>query len=160
MRQRFFFAVVLLVAPLVAGCHTFSPIERSELRPGQSIRVTLTPGESVNQVQRLGALKESLQGTVRDLGDGGLGITLATNAAVAAGSPVSTGLRTYLDLPWAGVSGLEVKRLDWTRTGLLVAGTAAVAVLILDVADFSGGGGQGGGTDQQRVSIPLLTLSR
>lgn len=160
MKQRQFLAGALLVAPLLVGCHTFTPVERSDLQPGQSVRVTLTPDESANQVQSLRALRESVQGTVREVGDGGLGITLATNTAVTPGGPASTGLRTYLELPWNGVSGVEVKRINWLRTGLLAAGAAVVTVVILDVADLSGGSNDEGGVNEQRVRIPLLSISR
>lgn len=160
MKQRQFLAGALLLAPLLGACHTFAPMERSQLQPGQSVRVTLTPDESARQVQILGALRESIQGTVRETGGGGLGITLATNTAVTPGGPASTGLRTYLELPWNGVSEVEVKRISWARTGLLAAGAAVVAVVILEVADLSGGSNDEGGVNEQRVRIPLLSIAR
>lgn len=160
MKPRSFFAIALFAAPLVAGCHTFTPVDRSQLEPGQSVRVTLTPNESAAQVQHLGSLRASLQGTVGELGETGLGLTLASNTGVTPGGPASTGLRTYLELPWNGVSGVEVKRMDWVRTGLLAAGAAVVTVVILDVADLSGGRNDEGGVNEQRVRIPLLSIAR
>ncbi|HSG48779.1 MAG TPA: hypothetical protein VLA43_13245, partial [Longimicrobiales bacterium] len=160
VKQRQFLTGALLLAPLLAGCHTFTPVERSQLQPGQSVRVTLTPAESVNHVQLLGSLKESVQGTVREVEASNLGLTLATAPPPVPGSPANTGLRSYLELPWSGVSGVEVKRMNWLRTGLLAAGAAVVTVVILDVADLSGGSNNEGGVNEQRVRIPLLTLSR
>lgn len=147
--------------PFLAGCHTFNPVATSALEPGDAVRITLTRQESANQLERLGAFRESLQGTVRDLEGSALGITLPADLPPPTGSPANAGLRSYLEIPWDGVAGVEVKRIDWVRTGLLAAGAAVAAVVILDVADDSGGGsGGGGGVDQQRVSVPLLTFRR
>lgn len=161
MKPRLFRPGGLLLVPFVAGCHTFSPVDRSALEPGNAIRITLTAEESVRQVERLGGLRTSVQGTVRDLDGPSLGLTLPADVPPPPGSPASTGLRSYVEIPWPGVAALEVKRISWARTGLLAAAAAVATVVIMDVADQSANDGSGGGgVDQQRVSIPILSFHR
>lgn len=146
--------------PAMAACHTFNPVDRSALEPGNAIRVTLTPAESGRQLERFGRFRGSLEGTVRDLEGPTLGLTLPADLPPPAGSPASMGLRSYVEVPWEGVAGVEVKRISWVRTGLLAAAATVATVVILDVTDDSGGGRGDGGVDQQRVSVPLLTFRR
>ncbi len=154
MRKPIHLLGALLLVPL-AACHTFAPVQRGDLVPGQSILVTLTPQASADQVQALGSLRRSVQGTVRDVEGSTLGLTLAS----ANGEAASSGLRTYLELPWNGVAGIEQKEFSWLRTGLFAGGAALVTVVILNVADDSGGGdGEPGGINEQRVSIPLFSI--
>ncbi|MDT8340025.1 MAG: hypothetical protein RQ751_00815 [Longimicrobiales bacterium] len=152
---------VLMALLSLAGCHSFTPVDRSAIEPGQSLRVTLTREEALRQVEALGDLREQIQGTVREAGGPSLGLTMASPPAYAVGDPRAAGLRSYLELPWSGVERVELKRFDWVRTGLFAAAAAVVTVAILEVTDDSGGGnGEGGGVDQQRVRIPLLTFRR
>lgn len=152
MRRR----LLLLIASVItaAGCSTYAPVDRAVLTPGDAIRVGLTSQESANQVENLGSFRDHLVGTIHSMNDTTLGLTVS--AAQAAGTPLNPRFRSYLEVPWDGVTQVARREFSWTRTGLTVLAAGVATILILEVANPSGGGGEEPPpTNQGLISIPL-----
>jgi len=146
--------LALLLVPL-AACSSFVVAERSSLEPGQAIRVELSATQTAEVAEDLGGFRESLTGTVQELDDGGVGLTISDPGQV--GVPATRSLRSYVYLPWDGVTTLERREFNLLQTGLLAAGGAAVAWGILELTTGGGGVGEDGpGTNNGRVSVPIF----
>jgi hypothetical protein len=151
-------ALVPLILVLGA-CHTFRPADRASVRSGEQVRVTLTSEAAAAQIETFGDYRTSVEGVVQETGSGGLGMTVARPSSAV--EPGGTNLRSYVQIPWDDVTGVETKHFSASRTALVVGGAALAAVAILSVADFSGGNdGDPPGTDNQRVRIPLFSWAR
>ncbi len=147
-------SLLLLVA--TAGCHSYAQIHPSTVTPGQSVRVEIERQEAVRQVELLGSLDTSIQGTIRESSDRVVGLTIRdpnTNAG-------QTGFNTFVSFPWAQVIRVEEKRLSVARTGAMVAIGSVIVLAILNIADNSSGTNDPGGPDQQRVQIPIFSIGR
>lgn len=148
-------ALLTLVLVPLAACSSFAAAERSSLEPGQAIRVELSADQTAQMADDLGGFRESLTGTVQELDDGGVGLTISDPRQV--GVPATRNLRSYVYLPWDGVTTLERREFNLLQTGLLAAGGAAAAWAILELTTGGGGVGEDGpGTNNGRVSVPIF----
>jgi hypothetical protein len=144
---------------VLGACHTFRPADRAAIRQGEQVRVNLTSDEAASQIETFGDYRTSVEGVVQDTGSGALGLTVSRPPSAL--EPQGTNLRSYVQIPWDGVTGVETKHFSALRTTLLAGGAALAVVAILSVADFSGGGdGEPPGTENQRVRIPLFSWAR
>lgn len=152
--------VGLVPLVLVLGaCHSFRPADPMTIRPGDQVRVTLTSEEAAAQIETLGDYRPSVEGVVQGSEDGVLGLTVARSSSAV--DPRATNLRSFVQIPWDGVTGVETKHFSALRTGLLATGGVLAAVAILQVADFSGGDdGDPPGPENQRVRIPIFSWAR
>jgi len=147
-----FCAILLFV---LSGCSRFIPTERASLNPGEAVRVELTREQMGTVAAEMGAFRESLTGTVLEVDDAGMGLTLSTarNQTVQAARE----LRSYLYLPWEGVSAVERRAFSPVRTGLLATAGVAAAWALLELATGGGGAdGEGPNTNSQRISVPVF----
>jgi hypothetical protein len=143
-----------LAAVVATGCSSYAPVDRAVLTTGDAVRIGLTPQESANQAANLGSFRDNLVGTIQSLNQAGLGITVAS--AQAAGTPLSADFRSYLEVPWDGVTTVSRREFSWTKTALAAAAAGAVAIFILEVANPSGGGGEEPPpTNQSVIRIPI-----
>lgn len=148
------FLVPLILAPL-AACSTFAPVDRATVVPGEAIRVELTSEQTAAMADELGGFRESLTGTVQELDDGGVGLTISAVQDQAV--QMAQNFRSYIYLPWNGVTRVERRQFSPLRSGLLVAGGAAAAWAILELTTGSGGvGEEGGNTNNGLVSVPIF----
>lgn len=143
-------------AVALGACSSFVPVDRSTLAPGDAVRLELTAEESARQVENLGTYREDVQGTVVELDDGSVGITVS--AAQAEGTRLRSNLRSYLPIPWDGVRDVQRSQFSWGRTGLLAAGGVAAAWAILEFTTGSNAGGEEPPINNQRVSLPVFRL--
>jgi hypothetical protein len=160
MRRRKQTWVVLLMAtlPFLGGCYTWAALDRAEVVPGATVRITLGRDEAVRQIDVLGGLRESVEGRVADQSnEGSLALTVRQSATPSEPSRFNA----FLSVPWGSVGKMEVKRFSPLKTGAIVAGAGVVAVLTLSVLEgsSSGGPGEGPGTNDA-VRIPLIRIYR
>ncbi len=150
--------IFLALAVSSAACHSYAPIERAAVRPGQSVRVEIEREEAIRQVERLGSIRTSIEGAVVDSPAQALGLTIRSGAASAADV---VRLNDYLELPWDQVVGVEEKRFNPGRTALGAALAGVLAWAILEVADLSSSGNNGeGGTDAFQPGVGLFGVGR
>ena len=147
-------SLFLLLA--TAGCHSYAQIDPSTITPGQSVRVEIERQEAVRQVELLGSLETSIQGTVRESSSGVLGMTIR-DPNTGAGQ---TGFNMFVSFPLAQVVRVEEKRFSAARTGAMAALGGLITWAILNIADNSSGGDDPGGTDQQLIRIPVFSIGR
>jgi len=150
-------AGLLFALIATTGCHTYAQIDRAAVTPGQNVRVEIERQEAVRQVEALGSLETSIQGTVRELSTESVGLTIRDPSTIA-GSP---GFNTFITFPWDRVVLVEEKRFSLARTGAMAAIGAVITYAILNIADNSTSDPDPGtGTDSQLVRIPIFSVGR
>ncbi len=122
-------AVSLLLSPS-AGCYAYRRVDLADVRPGQQVRARVTPEAAAHLVPLLGRNSPVLQGSV--LVNTSDAVMLLVPVAVQ--SVGAAGLQTInqrVSVPTPDFIEVELKRLDRTRTALLVgAGVAAAGVFV------------------------------
>ena len=142
----------------VAGCYRYEIIPLAQLQPGMEIRTRLS-GEGVDRARARtdappGMLDGfTIRGQVARLTPDSLLLTVPTT--VPDGGYRSTVLTQDILLPQSDVVGVEVRKLDNTRTALV---SAAVGIAAFFVVRQAQGGGNaagkppgGGGPPENRV---------
>lgn len=146
---------------LATGCYAYSPTRVESLVPGQGVRVHLTPMEAV----RLEEIRRTDDRVMEGTFQGTTGLVLSVSTPVSRNDPM-TGMRALtqtVEIPVAQVVEVEEKRLDRLRTGALVAGLTAGAVLGIVIAtrniESGGPGDRPTPPDQSRIpSFPILRI--
>jgi hypothetical protein len=153
MSRRTTTIACLIAVILHAGCYSFRPIEPGDVAPGRTVRVTISPEQTLRLQPALGELRTTLQGqVVAAESPAMIGLTVAANSA-APGS--RSAFNAFVTVPLSAVERIEERRFSYGRT-LALAGAAAivgVAVLAVDA------GGTNDGEDppsNSRVRVPLL----
>lgn len=121
--------LVVLVCPFTA-CTTMRPIAADAT--GDSIRREIKPGDTVRVVTKDGPVHSFQLVVVGATSLGGNAVKMWTGAPDPVGSRI--------DVPYADIAELDVKR----TSGLKTTGLAAVGVLVV-IAIASGGGSHGVG---------------
>jgi hypothetical protein len=131
----------LLLTPFVAGCYTYSVIAPGTAPIGIEVRARITGAASDRVAPQLGTFDtREVTGNIVENRNGELllDVELGTRPNVSA----STGpLHTRVSLAPADMLDLSQRRLDRTRTGLLVGGILAGVGAGVALALRSGGGG-------------------
>ena len=133
---------IYFLAPLLAGCYAYEPVQTTSPPVGQPVRLTLTEAGSVNLAPELGPSVEAVGGKL--LGDSG-------NAYLVALS--ESRKRNGIEIDWRGeqvsiskslVADIQHRQFSPTRTAILSAGMVT-ALVLLERAFWGPGGVFGGG---------------
>ncbi len=119
MRRFMSLLAVILVIPALVGCYRYSTVDFDSVAPGDVVQVRVTP-EAMDRLPASFQNGEVMKGAVVQLTDD----QLVLNRHL----PSIPGRYERISLAHHEVADLEVRDLDRTRTGLLVAGTAAVGI--------------------------------
>ncbi|NJD17999.1 MAG: hypothetical protein FIA95_01755 [Gemmatimonadetes bacterium] len=141
----------LALCLVAAGCYSYTGVSLAAVPPGSVVRVTVTPGATVQVgAEPLAEGKRSLQGRLME---GSSSQTLLLSVPLGKGDPglASRQLRSKVTLPMTDVQRLELRRFEKGRTALLMGGGTLGAFLIttwafivLDPSSDPNGGGGGG----------------
>lgn len=123
-------------ASVLAGCFAYRPAEPAGLRPGQVVRVTLTPSGAQEVTQQVGPRVETLDGRVIGARDGALSLSVTQVTRARAGEEFWPG--DSVVVPVHGVSSLQVRQLDRKRSAWATAG-ALVALMAMRQAIVESG---------------------
>jgi hypothetical protein len=127
-----------LVAPaLLAGCYTYSSVQPATLRPGMSVRVRVSPTAAERVAPLLGVSDARvLTGTLIDnTGTGGAMIVEVPTATQTVSGGTVQSLSQRISIAPGELMELESRKLDRTRTGIIVGavviigGSSAIAAL-------------------------------
>ena len=146
--------VLLPLAPLLAGCSSYRPIELTSVAPGEEIRVVVRDERPADRYRRPGAdalFKASAVPTFEIEGDL---VRLTSDSLTLSiwigrdylGTPFET-VREEVALPRSEVVRVERRTFSRGRTALLVAGVTAAIVVLIDrigTVEVSGGSGDDG----------------
>lgn len=153
--------MITLLATLLAasGCYTYLPTTIDAVRPGEDVRIRLTPEQADLLVEQRLTDARVLTGTLvgRD------GDDYLVDASVGS-NDIQRGMRTLLQrisLPPTGVVEVERREISRTRTGLLIGGLA-VGVGAAIAAQFASGVGPdapGPGTPEMTWPLPILRIA-
>jgi hypothetical protein len=159
MKKSRFIPVLLSLAAV--GCHTYQPIALDEIQPSMAVRARLS-AERAEAIARVHSIYgRELDGEVVESNSEELVILVPLRHSTGFRSEQS--LAAPLGIPNQDVLEVELKKLDWTRTGALaVAGAALLGLIASQTMDGDGGGddpGKPGGDPQDaiipfRISIP------
>lgn len=139
-----------LLALLAGGCFSYVPVETSEVRASDMIRARISAAQAEE-------LEPLLQRQIRQVEGRVLAVSPDFMLRVPVqsqlqGASVQT-LHQQVRIPRSEISFVELRQLDRTRTGLIVAGSTALGLLVLRRAY----GGQSGG-DPREVPPPPSEL--
>ncbi len=152
---------LLLVGTLTAasGCYTYLPAPPSGVSPGTPVRIRLTADQAEAFVpQRLTADRD-LDGTLLERTDGSLLVETPVGRNDAERGMSS--LMQKLTVPEGGIVEIEQRTLNKGRTGLVMAGAAVVAGVVLTLRSQGGRGGPDqppGGGNQEARRVPVLRI--
>lgn len=150
--------LTMLLTPLLAGCYRYVPVNADALAAGSRVRLAVT----AEGAERIGGLHrdERIEGRVVDVpANGSIMLEVPQPSGDAPVGITSRPLFSRVELRPRDLTGIELKSLDRTRTILLVAGSAAVAAVLVDLAfEARGGGGEGNGGGVNEVVVPWFSV--
>lgn len=141
---------------LTTGCYSYVPTAADTLRPGTDVRARLSPAGVATLAEAVPSAPRVVEGKVVERGDGGLLLEVPATT-FERGVRLET-LHQRVRIAEKDILEVELKRLDRGRTGLVVAGGVAAAVVtFLQLRGDPGEGEQrpGPGTD---VVLPVRAL--
>lgn len=146
---------LLLAAAVSAGCYTYGEVRPASVRPGETVRVTITSQEALRQEEALSGLRSTVEGQVVESDASG---TLGLTVPRPDGSPAErTAFNAFVTLPWTSITRVEEKRLSRGRTFLLAAAGAVAAVGVLALAT-GGTGAVEPPPSNSLIALPLLRV--
>lgn len=157
MKPRCRIPVALPTALIVsiAGCYSYVPADPGRVPPRSDVRAVVTPDQAARLDPLLVQGERVVEGELLENGATDLLLLVPVSSDVR-GARVET-LHQRIRLSNADVVQLELRELDRTRTGLLIAGGAALVagVLIRQLTGDSGGqtGGPGPNPPENRVPV-------
>jgi len=130
-------AVAISILAAVA-CTTYTPIHGSEASPGYDVRIRLTDLGAVNLVPRMGPRARELDGTLREVTDTSLVLSVRRVVREAGGEDSYAG--EDIPLRSADFESVEVSKTSVPRS-ILAAGTVLASVFLVakGAGDVSGG---------------------
>jgi hypothetical protein len=155
MKQSWPAAAAMLA--LLGGCYNYRSVSLDTPPIGTEVRVRLAPDEADRVGRILGREDRSVEGAL--VGRTGadtvqLRVSTSTPADAAAFGPTEQ----LLDIPRAAVQDVEIRRLDRTRTGgVLAIAATATAFIVASALNAQREPVQGpgrGGTNAARLPLP------
>lgn len=145
---------LVALAPVLGGCFRYAEAPAGGVTPGAHVRASLTPEESARVGDVTGREARVVEGVVvapSAAGDLTVSLPLAAEPSRRLRS-----LRTAVRVPAAGIERLEVRRLDRSRTGWLVAiGGVVAGLLVSELATSAGDAPDPEAPDPNAVRIPV-----
>jgi hypothetical protein len=144
--KRFSWVLVVLALPVLGGCYHYVPTPTLEHPQGTPLRTHLGSLGAFELAQITVNNIERVEGEFvrRDAGD----VILSATWLEAVTGAGYQGNGWTVRIPEADITGVELKRLSWWRTGVLIGGLAVGTWLgfeALGVGPFGEGGGGPGG---------------
>jgi hypothetical protein len=134
----------LWLMPLIAGCHSYAPIEPAAAPAGTEVRARITGAASDRVAPLLGTFDNRvLVGSVVENTAGGMLLEVPTGAMPNVRETV-VALQTRVPLTSSDLVSLEQRRFDARRTSLLVGVIAAGVAAGVHAALRAGGNGDPG----------------
>jgi hypothetical protein len=120
------------------SCTTYTPIHGSEALPGYDVRIRLTDLGAVNLVPRIGPRARELDGTLREVTDTSLVVSVRRVVREAGGEDSYAG--EDIPLRSADFESVEASKTSVPRS-ILAAGTVLASVFLVakGAGDVSGG---------------------
>lgn len=137
------------------GCYSYQVSTLEDVVPGEAIRLRISAAEA----ERLAELRLTedrlVPGTLVQRDDGE--VLIDTQVGQNDSSRGTRALTQRITVPTGEVREVELRRLDWFRTGALI-GAAGVGVGIALAAAIGGGDGRSdnGGPDTGELVVPIL----
>lgn len=150
---------LLIALACLPACYQYAPVEPAALTPGASVRARVSPA-TAEQIEPLLLVSDArvLVGTLVSSGDT-LMLEVPTSARAEIDNSVQA-LRQRIALPRASIIEIESRRLDRTRTGLVV-GAAGIVVGSLLFKAITGNPGKDrlpSDTPGSELRFPILQL--
>ena len=154
MKNSRFLSVLLSLAAV--GCHTYQPIALDEIQPSMAVRARMS-------VERAEAIAQDYPTVGREV-DGAVLESNSEELVILVPLRYSAGFRseplivTPVGIPNQDLLEVELKKLDWRRTGAVaVAGAALLGFIVSRSLDGDGGGDDPGkpGGDPYDAIIPF-----
>lgn len=144
---------LLAGALLSTGCYSYQVTNLGEVAPGTPVRLRLTPAEAERLVEFRLVDDRLIDGVLVE--NGGTGLVLDTRVGVNDAQRGSRAFTQRISIPTAEVREVELKQLDWFKTGVAL-GAGAVGLTIVARAAFGDGEGQDGppGPDPSEIRVP------
>lgn len=133
--------VVAALLSLSSGCYAYHETELESVTPGTPIRIRLSPEEAARLAELRLTDARLVDGTL--IANGGDRVMLDTRVGVNDPTRGSRALVQRVAVPVTEVHEVELRRLDWLKTGA-IAGAFALGVGIVAAAALDGDQGDEG----------------
>lgn len=121
-------AAVVLLLPMVAGCFTYTRTSLDQVAAGAKVRVEVQPDAAARLTHALGYPADELRGEALSTEGDSLLLQVA-GAMEPGGVPVDFSQRVRISA--AGMREIDVQRVDWTRTGVVMAAAAVAGGIVI-----------------------------
>jgi hypothetical protein len=135
-------SVVAFSLLAAVSCTTYAPLRGSEISPGYEIRVRLTDRGAVNLAPRIGPRARQLEGTLRQVTDTSLVLSVRRVIREAGGEDTYGG--GEIPLRSEDFESVEASKVSMPRS-ILVAGAVIASVFLVAKGAGSSSGAPGGG---------------
>jgi len=151
--------LLLLAASLAAsGCYAYVPIAPQEASPGDAVRFRLAPEEAARYQDLRLADPRLIEGTL--VRGGETEMILDAHVGRSGAAEGSRLLVQEVSIPLSGILEVELRKLDGTKTGLVLAGGVLALATAVATGGVGSGSDDGGGNDTPEARrIPLIKLS-
>jgi len=151
--------LLLVVAAFAAsGCYAYIPIAPQEAAPGDAVRFRLTEEEAARYQDLRLPSPRLIEGTLVRGGD--TDMVLDAHVGRSGAAEGSRLLVQEVSIPRSGILEVELRKLDGTKTGLVVAGGLVALGTVVVVSGGGSGTEDGGGTDiPEARRVPLIRFS-
>lgn len=160
-QQRASWSAGLLTATALslAACQTFRPVEPTDVRPGQTVRVELADSAERDAAGWTGPDRQRLTGELVRWSREGMALSMRSRIGAAGLSPY----RDTLQVPKSLIRSVHRQEISALRSAAVAGGVVGAAALLVHI-DLAGGGGRspqpgGGGPVESvgfRIVIPLV----
>jgi hypothetical protein len=124
---------------IATSCTVYAPVRGVGATPGYDVRVRLTDNGAVNLVPRIGPRARQLQGTLKQVTDSSLVVSVRRVVREGGGEDTYDGQE--ISIPSSDIELAQTRKTSVPRSILAAGGILASALLIAKGAgDLSGGG--------------------
>ena len=150
----------LCLMPLMLGCYSYTPITPALAPAGSEVRVRITGAASDRVAPLLGTLDTRiLVGSIVENNAGAM-VLQVPNGAMPNVTADVVRLQTQIPLAAADVMSIEQRKIDVTRTTILLGGIAAGIAAGVTAALRAGGGGEQGKSPSEPPPIVRIPIWR
>ena len=135
-------SVVAIAFLIIASCTAYTPVRGGEASPGYDVRVRLTDRGAVNLAPRIGPRARQLEGTLREMTDTSLVLSVRRVVREARGEDTYGGVE--IPLKSEDFDTVEASRTSVPRS-ILAAGAVIASVFLVAKGAGDASGGKTGG---------------
>ena len=150
-----------LLSLVLAGCYSYTTLPPGSAPIGERVRVRVSGAEAERLEPIIGVTDRQIEGELLEQADSSVSLEVPLLLPAQGGGTVAERAHQRIIIPRSDLQEVELRRIDKTRTTLLVGGGIAGVAAIVAASTGTiqiGSGGNRGNPNEVRVGpiVPLL----